>query len=136
MKQVNLESYSSFIANVTSDASNSTTALISRLTELESQKNINPSLLLTAGIGLASEGGEFNEIVKKMLFQGKPFNEENRFHMKRELGDIFWYWTNACRALNYDPNEVIAENVVKLMSRYPGGEFDVFYSENRKENDL
>ena len=97
---------------------------------------INPSLLLTAGIGLASEGGEFNEIVKKMFFQGKPLNEENVFHMKRELGDIFWYWTNACRALNLDPNEVIAENVKKLESRYPGGSFDVHYSENRKEGDL
>jgi NTP pyrophosphatase (non-canonical NTP hydrolase) len=71
-----------------------------------------------------------------MVFQGKPFNEENRFHMKRELGDIMWYWINACRALNYDPNEVIAENVKKLESRYPGGKFDVYHSENRQINDL
>lgn len=136
MKQINLESYTEFVANVTSDASNSTSALIARLTDLETHDNINPALLLTAGVGLASEGGEFNEIVKKMLFQGKPFNEDNRFHMKRELGDIIWYWINACRALNYDPNDVIAENVEKLKARYPGGDFDVFYSENRKANDL
>jgi NTP pyrophosphatase (non-canonical NTP hydrolase) len=71
-----------------------------------------------------------------MIFQGKPFNEEQRFHMKRELGDIAWYWTNACRALGYSPNDVIAENVKKLESRYPGGSFDPFYSENRAEGDL
>ena len=79
---------------------------------------------------------EFQEIVKKILFQGKKLSEENHFHMKRELGDIIWYWINACRALGYDPNEVIAENVTKLESRYPGGHFDAFYSENRKEGDL
>jgi NTP pyrophosphatase (non-canonical NTP hydrolase) len=97
---------------------------------------LNVPLLLTASVGLSSEGGEFSEIVKKMLFQGKPFTEENRFHMMRELGDIAWYWVNACRALGYDPNEVIAENVKKLESRYPGGSFDAYYSENRQANDL
>ena len=93
-------------------------------------------MLLTSGIGLASEGGEFNEIVKKIFFQGKPLNEDNIYHMKRELGDIAWYWTNACNALGLDPNEVLAENVTKLESRYPGGKFDAYYSENRKEGDL
>ena len=94
------------------------------------------ALLLTGAIGLSSEGGEFSEIVKKCIFQGKPLNDDTIFHMKRELGDIMWYWISACRALNLDPNEVIAENVKKLESRYPGGQFDVFYSENRQEGDL
>jgi NTP pyrophosphatase (non-canonical NTP hydrolase) len=96
----------------------------------------NPSLLLTGAIGMASEGGEFSEIVKKCIFQGKPMDDETVFHCKRELGDIMWYWINSCRALGLDPNEVIAENVNKLKARYPGGEFDVYYSENRKEGDL
>jgi NTP pyrophosphatase (non-canonical NTP hydrolase) len=110
---------------------------MNRIRELDNQfPNFNTSLLLTAAIGLAAEGGEFAEIPKKIFFQGKPFTEEARFHMKRELGDIFWYWTNACRSLGYDPNDVIAENVSKLESRYPGGSFDPFYSENRKEGDL
>jgi NTP pyrophosphatase (non-canonical NTP hydrolase) len=91
---------------------------------------------LTAAIGLAAEGGEFAEIPKKIFFQGKPFNEDARFHMKRELVDIMWYLINACRALDLDPNDVIAENVNKLESRYPGGNFDAYYSENRKDNDL
>ena len=133
--KIDLNKYQDFVQAVTSEASNDTGAFIARVLELQEQ-NLNVPLLTTAGSGLASEGGEFNEIVKKMLFQGKPFNEENRFHMKRELGDIFWYWINACRALGYDPNEVIAENVEKLKARYPGGSFDAFYSENRKEGDL
>jgi NTP pyrophosphatase (non-canonical NTP hydrolase) len=135
-QQIDLNKYQDFVQAVTSEASNDTAAMIRRLQELDNEPNLNISLLMTAGIGLASEGGEFNEIVKKMIFQGKPFNEENRFHMKRELGDIIWYWINACRSLGYDPNEVIAENVSKLESRYPGGSFDAFYSENRKAGDL
>lgn len=134
--QVDLNRYSKFVEAVTSEPSNNTEVFIERLKELNDTTDINPALLLTASTGLGSEGGEFQEIVKKMMFQGKPFTEENRFHMKRELGDIIWYWVNACRALNYDPNEVIAENVAKLESRYPGGAFDVHYSENRKAGDL
>jgi NTP pyrophosphatase (non-canonical NTP hydrolase) len=104
------------------------------LTELE--KTVNISLLMTGATGLASEGGEFAEIVKKCVFQGKPLDADTIFHAKRELGDIIWYWTNSCRALGIDPNDVIKENVHKLESRYPGGSFDVHYSENRKEGDL
>lgn len=137
MNNVDLVKYQQFVEAVTSKESNNYDHLHKRILELANgEPVINPALLLTAGIGLASEGGEFNEIVKKMFFQGKPLNEENVFHMKRELGDIIWYWVNACRALNLDPNEVIAENVKKLESRYPGGSFDVHYSEHRKEGDL
>ena len=133
-QQIDLNRYTEFVSTVTSAESNDTEALIARMRDLDKDTNI--ALLATAAIGLASEGGEFNEIVKKMLFQGKRFNEENRFHMMRELGDIMWYWTNACRALGYDPNEVVAENVRKLESRYPGGTFDAWYSENRMDGDL
>ena len=134
--QVDLNKYQDFVEAVTSKPSNDVAVLIQRLHDLSQEPDLNISLLMTASIGLASEGGEFSEIVKKMVFQGKPYNEDNRFHMKRELGDIMWYWVNACRALGYDPNDVIAENVKKLESRYPGGKFDVYHSENRMENDL
>ena len=100
------------------------------------EHDVNVALLLTAAIGLAAEGGEFCEIPKKIVFQGKPLDEAAVFHMKRELGDVMWYWVNACRALNLDPNDVIAENVKKLEARYPGGSFDVSHSENRKAGDL
>jgi NTP pyrophosphatase (non-canonical NTP hydrolase) len=134
--QIDLNKYQHFVESVTSKPSKDVAVLIQRLHDLSQEPDLNISLLMTASIGLASEGGEFSEIVKKMVFQGKPFNEENRFHMKRELGDIIWYWVNACRALGYDPNDVVAENVKKLESRYPGGHFDPYYSENRKQNDL
>ena len=106
------------------------------LKKLENTTGLNIALLLTGSIGMASEGGEFSEIVKKCLFQGKPLNDETIFHLKRELGDIMWYWSNACRSLGIDPNEVVAENVKKLKDRYPGGSFDVYHSQNRKAGDL
>ena len=134
--KIDLNRYTDFVKDVTSDNSNKLEALILQMRELDGEFGVNISLLLTAGIGLASETGEFNEIIKKMLFQGKPLTEENRFHMMRELGDIMWYWTNACRALGYNPNDVIAENVRKLEARYPGGNFDPYFSENRKDGDL
>jgi len=138
MTQVDLKQYEKFVSAVTSNESNNYDYLQRRIAELRNQTEpgMNPSLLLTAGIGLGSETGEFQEIVKKMFFQGKPYNEDTRFHMKRELGDIIWYWINACRALDLDPNEVIAENVEKLESRYPGGKFNVYMSENRQQGDL
>jgi NTP pyrophosphatase (non-canonical NTP hydrolase) len=136
MKNVDLNNYKDFVEAVTSNASNNSLALAGRFQELEIETGANVSLLLTSAIGLSSEGGEFSEIVKKCVFQGKPLTDETAFHMKRELGDIAWYWINACRALNLDPNDVIAENVRKLEARYPGGEFDVFQSENRKDGDL
>ena len=137
MKQIDLNRYTKFVDAVTSNESNNYDHLQRRINELRNAElNFNPSLLLTAAIGMPAEVGEFSEIPKKIFFQGKPFNEEARFHMKRELGDIMWYWINACRALNLDPNDVIAENVNKLESRYPGGKFDDHYSENRKDGDL
>jgi NTP pyrophosphatase (non-canonical NTP hydrolase) len=134
--QIDLNKYQDFVRTVTSKESNYPDELVDRIEDLNTNSSINPSLLLTAALGLAAEGGEFVEIPKKIIFQGKPVNEENIFHMKRELGDIMWYWINACRALNLDPNDVIAENVRKLESRYPGGSFDAYYSENRKSGDL
>lgn len=133
---IDLNKYKEFVEKVTSLESNSTMVLNNTMIELEKESNVNIALLLTGAIGIASEGGEFSEIVKKCVFQGKPLDEDTVFHAKRELGDIMWYWVNACRALGLDPNDVVAENVNKLKARYPGGEFDVFYSENRKEGDL
>ena len=135
-QQIDLNKYAEFVLAVCSDQSKDAEAFVEHVRKLHNNSNVNIPLLLTSGIGLASEGGEFNEIVKKIFFQGKPLNEDNIYHMKRELGDIAWYWTNACNALGLDPNEVIAENVRKLEARYPGGKFDARYSENRKEGDL
>jgi len=133
---IDLNKYKQFVAGVTSEQSNITSSMIDSLAKVDLDTDVNPALLMTAAIGLAAECGEFAEIPKKIVFQGKPCDEDAVFHMKRELGDVMWYWVNACRALNLDPNDVIAENVEKLESRYPGGKFDAHYSENRKEGDL
>ena len=135
-KQIDLNKYKEFVEAVTSSESGNTEALANKIKNLEEESGVNIATLLTGAIGIASEGGEFAEIVKKCIFQGKPLDDETIFHAKRELGDIIWYWINSCRALGLDPNEVIAENVRKLEARYPGGSFDAYYSENRQDGDL
>ena len=131
---VDYDKYIEFVNAVTSDESKDYSAFDKRTYELT--KDIPVERLLTAALGICAEGGEFTEVVKKIVFQGKPVNEENIFHMKRELGDICWYLAQACMALDTSFDEVIEMNVDKLKARYPGGEFDVHKSENRKDGDL
>ena len=132
---MDLRQYQDFVQKVTSRESDSLPDLVERLRSLDPEQASTP-LLLTAAIGLSSETGEFNEIVKKIVFQGKPLTEDNVHHMKRELGDILWYWVSACRALRLNPDEVLAENVAKLSGRYPGLVFSAERSENRAADDL
>jgi NTP pyrophosphatase (non-canonical NTP hydrolase) len=132
---VDTEKYLEFVEGVTSAPSLDYLTLAARLSELE-VTGTNVPQLMTAALGLSAEAGEFTEVVKKIFLQGKPYNEENVFHMKRELGDICWYLAQACMALDTTFDEVIEMNVEKLKARYPGGEFDVHKSENRKEGDL
>ena len=127
--------YTDFVTKVTSDPSINLEDLKKSFEEIEKNSDIKTPRLLTAALGLGSETGEFVEIVKKMFLQGKPPSEDNIFHMKRELGDIMWYWVTACAALNLDPYEVISENQEKLAARY-GEKFQVGRSEVRKEGDL
>jgi len=133
---VDTQKYLEFVEGVTSAPSTNLAALLSRITELELDYDANVPKLLTAALGLSAESGEFTEVVKKIILQGKPYNEDNVFHMKRELGDICWYIAQACMALDTTFDEVIEMNVDKLKARYPGGEFDVSKSEHRKEGDL
>tara|TARA_Y100001970_G_scaffold188770_1_gene229614 strand:+ start:281 stop:691 length:411 start_codon:yes stop_codon:yes gene_type:complete len=134
-KQVDFEKYSKFVDAVTSDESKDFLALSDRLVMLD-EKGANIERLLTAGVGLNAEAGEFLEIVKKMIFQGKPWDKANKEHLIVELGDVIWYAANACMALDISFEEVVARNVTKLEKRYPGGQFDVYYSEHRDEDDL
>jgi NTP pyrophosphatase (non-canonical NTP hydrolase) len=130
-----LHNYSKFVQEVTSAESNELDVTILRLMELN-RGNTNIALLLTTSLGLSSECGEFTDICKKIIFQGKPLSDDNILKMKRELGDILWYWTNACRALSLDPNEVIQENVHKLEKRFPMKKFCIKDSENRSLDDV
>ena len=133
---VDTNKYLDFVTEVTSLPSTDLAALLSTITKLDVEQDADIPRLLTAALGLTAESGEFTEVVKKIVFQGKPYNEDNVFHMKRELGDICWYIAQACMALDTTFDEVIEMNVEKLKARYPGGEFDVHKSENRKEGDL
>jgi NTP pyrophosphatase (non-canonical NTP hydrolase) len=133
-KEVDLKKYMKFVDGVTSPVSKDPELFIQRVNELEAQ-GLNVPRLLTASVGLSGEGGEFNEFAKKIVFHGKEYNEPNITAMKKELGDIIWYWTQACLAMGVDPNEIVANNVEKLEARYPGGKFSVFAAENRAEDD-
>jgi len=133
--KVDTQKYTEFVDAVTSRESNEYMHFNRRCFDLHSE-GLPIERLLTAALGICAEGGEFTEVVKKMTFQGKPLNEENIFHMKRELGDIMWYVAQACMALDTSFDEIIEMNVEKLKARYPGGEFNVYHSENRKEGDL
>ena len=138
-KQVDTQKYTEFVDAVTSQESKDYISFNSRcfgIQSVESGDGLPIHRLLTAALGITAEGGEFTEVVKKIVFQGKPVNEDNIFHMKRELGDIMWYVAQACMSLDTSIDEIIEMNVEKLEKRYPGGEFDVHYSENRKEGDV
>ena len=126
-KNVDTEKYLDFVAGVTSPASSDYPQLLRRLLELEVGEDCDIPHLLTAAVGLSAESGEFTEIVKKIIFQGKPYNEDNVFHMKRELGDISWYIAQACMALDTTFDEIIEMNVEKLKARYPGGELSLIH---------
>lgn len=135
MTEKYLNQYTGFVDAVTSEPSRNKEAFLARIGELYDQ-GCDVARLNTAAAGLSAEAGEFQEIVKKIMFQGKPYDDANVFHMKRELGDVMWYFAQACMALNLDPYEIVDENIRKLESRYPGGKFEIARSENRKEGDL
>ncbi len=134
-KQIDFQKYREFVDAVTSDESRDFLALSDRLVRLD-EKGANIERLMTGAIGLNAEGGEVMEIVKKLVFQGKKWDDETIFHLKRELGDCMWYLMQCLIALDSSVEEVVDMNVDKLKKRYPGGEFDPYYSENREEGDL
>ena len=133
-KKVDFDKYAIFVDGVTSNPSKDYQSFIESLSALNG-KGANIHRLLTAAVGISAEGGEFMEIVKKMVFQGKPWNDDNREHLIIELGDVMWYVMQACAALDVPIEEVVAGNVEKLKKRYPGGEFDVYKSDNRAADD-
>jgi len=135
LKKRTMNNYTEFVKQTTSAPSLDYAVMATRFAELEAN-GTNTTQLLTAALGLTAESGEFTEVVKKIVFQGKPYNEDNVFHMKRELGDICWYLAQAFMALDTNFEEILDMNIEKLSARYPEGTFDEYYSENRKEGDL
>jgi len=135
-KVIDSDKYIEFVRQTTSPASSDFAQLLARMTELEASNDADVPRLLTAALGMSAEAGEFTEVVKKIFLQGKKYNEESVFHMKRELGDICWYLAQACMALDTNFREIMEMNYEKLSARYPEGAFDVYRSENRVEGDL
>jgi NTP pyrophosphatase (non-canonical NTP hydrolase) len=136
VQKIDSNKYIDFVRQTTSPASSDLTQLLTRITELEVNANADVPRLLTAALGMSAEAGEFTEVVKKIILQGKSYNEENAFHLKRELGDICWYLAQACMALDTNFDEIMEMNYEKLSARYPEGAFDVYRSENRVEGDV
>ncbi len=143
--QIDLNKYSKFVEAITSKESNDLTSFMNSLDRLDGNfdektgthgPDINVPLILTCAMGMSGEAGEFSEIFKKVVFHSKPYTEETKAHAAKELGDVIWYWTNACRALDIDPNQIIADNVTKLEARYPGGKFSAAASETRAVGDI
>ena len=134
-ERIDYDKYLEFVDGTTSNPSKNTDEFIKRIRDLES-KGVDIPRLLTAAVGISAEGGEFTEIVKKIAFQGKELNEDTKVHLLKELGDVFWYIAQACNALGLDFQTIVVTNMMKLASRYPGGEFNVFQSENRAEGDI
>ena len=140
-----IDDYARFVDTTTSAESKNTNKLVDRLGNLcgttwhkgsERGEEMQVARLLTAVIGMMAESGEFAEIVKKKVFQAdSKFSESEIYHMKRELGDVLWYWAQGCLSLGFNPSEVIQENIKKLEKRYPNG-FEVARSEHRVEGDI
>jgi hypothetical protein len=135
-KVIDTDKYIEFVRQTTSPASSDLASLLSRIAELDTSTDADIPRLLTAALGMSAEAGEFTEVVKKIVLQGKPYNQESVFHMKRELGDICWYLSQAFMALDTNFEEILQMNFEKLSARYPEGTFDVYRSENRVEGDL
>jgi NTP pyrophosphatase (non-canonical NTP hydrolase) len=135
MATIEPNKYIEFVRQTTSPASSDFAALLARLTELETQ-DADVSRLLTAALGMSAECGELVEIIKKILLQGKSYNEDNVVHMKKEAGDVLWYMSQLCIALDTSFEELMEINYQKLSARYPEGTFSVYKSENRVEGDI
>jgi NTP pyrophosphatase (non-canonical NTP hydrolase) len=130
-KQIDTVKYVEFVRQTTSLPSADYANLMARLTQLEAENDADVPRLLTAALGMSAEAGEFTEVVKKIFLQGKSYNEENVFHLKRELGDICWYIAQACMALDTNFNEILQMNYEKLSARYPEGTFSVYKSDTK-----
>ena len=130
-----LKQYTTFVDGVTSSTSKDVQLYVESILRL-ADEGCDIARLDTAFTGLCSESGEANDLVKKLKFHGKQWSPEIREHLIKELGDVAWYWANACIALDVDPEDVLLQNVKKLEARYPGGKFSIEKSENRKDGDI
>ena len=83
----------------------------------EPAEELDERQLAIMSLGLPGEVGEVVEILKKRLRDG-TFDREN---LRKELGDVIYYWARLCRAFDLQPSEVLASNIDKLESRRARG---------------
>lgn len=75
-------------------------------------------MMAWCAIGLAGEAGETVDYIKKVVFHGHPIDRER---IKKELGDVSWYWATLAHVCGLTAEEVMETNIDKLMARYPNG---------------
>ncbi len=74
---------------------------------------------LTLGaLGVAGEAGEVADLLKKVLFHGKPLD---RAKLIKEMGDVYWYLEYLGATIDVTRDEVMAANIEKLRARFPNG---------------
>lgn len=72
--------------------------------------------LLHGAMGLCTEAGEIQDILKRTLFYGNTFDP---IHLREELGDILWYVALICNEMDWSLEEIMRHNLAKLQARYP-----------------
>lgn len=69
-------------------------------------------------IGLTGEVGELAEKIKKLHRDNNGvMTPEIRAGIKKELGDIGWYFQELCTRFHFTMEEVCQDNLIKLSSR-------------------
>ena len=68
-------------------------------------------------LGLGGETGEVLELLKKRVRD----DTLDLNHLKKELGDVLYYWSMLCNAFGLSPTDVMAANMEKVNGRYERG---------------
>lgn len=66
-------------------------------------------------LGVGTESGELQDILKKALVYGKPIDKVN---VKEEIGDVIWYLDRLCKMYGWTLEEIMETNIQKLKTRY------------------
>lgn len=75
-------------------------------------------MIVWCAIGLAGEAGEVVDNIKKAIFHRHGLNQGQ---LQKELGDVAWYLAGLCTKLGFSLEDVMRQNIDKLMERYPDG---------------
>ena len=82
--------------------------------------------ILTWGLGIAGEAGDVASCIKKTFMHSNDKKEG----IRENIGDTLWYAAMICNFFNWELQDILDENILKLKERYPSG----FTLENAKRN--